>query len=163
MQPKRDPSDRRYWPARLGGTGQGFTTGGKDASPAYYGALKPHGSLSDHPHPAYMTEETVQYASDLVTPEAVKARARVVALKALDRLVCQSDSMDVPQSLSVLGGVARFTEAASERGSAGVTLNFGDLHLAALQAARPVVQARMLSNEGGNVSDDDTLPTIHDS
>lgn len=145
MQRPRDDTDRRYWPARLGGTGKGFTRDGKAASPVYYSALNPQGSLSDNPRPDKVTPDTVRHAADTVTPEAVKARARTVALLAMDRLVCQSDSMDVPTALNVLGGVSKFTEAVSERAGAGVTFNLGSLHLDALRAARPA-----LSNSIGN-------------
>ena len=173
MQPKRDPADRRFWPARLGGTGDGFTARrdgkGKQASPDYYGATSYGGSLSTCPSKLRTTDKTVAEAVRTVDAEAVKARARLLAIKAMDRLEDSADSMDVSSLVDTLNAAGKLT-GAQVTGSNGVTLNLGLLsgeeraHRAAELMQR--AQSRLLAS-GVSYSSADDAPadaiTIQDN
>jgi hypothetical protein len=171
MQPKRDPADRRYWPARLGGTGQGFTRQGKERSPAYYGSLRnPQGTLGHRPRmDAHgSSPDTVRSDARTVDQEAVKARGRLLAIATMDALEAKRDSMDVSSLVDTLNGAIKAASVGvTANHGGGLTLNVAQLHLDSLRRMRaPEASATLLpSNEVASrdtasdaavVSDDDT-------
>ena len=136
MQPKRDPNDRRYWPATKGGTGQGFTTLGKELSPHRYGALNTNGSLSSRPRHQVKDSIDLDGASTRPT-KATRERARCILDRALDRLGEAIDD-DKPLTVNEIAGAVNALAKVSGVTSIQVEVSgsVAHLHLAALQSPR---------------------------
>lgn len=109
MQPKRDPNDRRFWPVRLGGTaGFGKQRYGQP-SPYRYGSLSPEGTLGTRPRSSRTYAQTVIKDAKHIDAEAVRAKARIVTLRLLDRLEDAAKSMEdkqLPDALKAAGALA---------------------------------------------------------
>lgn len=141
MQPKRDPSDRRFWPVRLGGIGTGFTHKDRSNHPYRYGALKRRNSLSPRPVPSRVSAQATKDAIQLVTEEALRARARTVSLNILDDLDNVRSSMD---SKALTDALKATSVLATEKSSTvHVSGSVAHLHLDAL---RQLSAERRLSN-----------------
>ena len=135
MQPKRDTNDRRYWPATKGGTGQGFTTLGKELSPHRYGALNTNGSLSSRPR---HVKDSIDLDGASTRPtKATRERARCILDRALDRLGEAIDD-DKPLTVNEIAGAVNALAKVSGVTSIQVEVSgsVAHLHLAALQSPR---------------------------
>lgn len=88
MQPPRDPNDRRFWPAREGGIGLGFSTKATDKRdlPDYRRSM-PNEVSSDQP----LTAIPVHRGRPA---EAVRTRYRVLLELAADRIEEKLNSAD---------------------------------------------------------------------
>lgn len=165
MQPKRDPSDRRFWPVRLGGT-SGFSDYHKQGkpSPYRYGSLSKRGSLSDNPNRLRVTARPASNDLPPLDTEALRAKARLVSLKLLEETEDRASSMDDGDLVSALG------QALKASGAIATSVDHKHSHrlLSGEERERRAaeiiqrVQARLLI-EVGNGTPDDTLPSESDA
>jgi hypothetical protein len=132
MQPKRDPNDRRYWPVREGGAGQGFSRlPDRRQHPHSFRAIQGVSVLNDS------MDENVINRPRGGTPEAIRTRSRLILELALDKLEGKLDDASVKDlngAISALGrvGGVQSTDINIQGGVA-------HLHLDALRAPRAKV------------------------
>ena len=130
MQPKRDPNDRRYWPIREGGIGNGFLGRDRRTHPDRYRAIQ------DSP------ERSIVAPGKGMTPEGIRTRARLILERALDKVEDElaGDNplplKDLNATVAALGRIAGVQST-----DVNVSGTVGHLHLDALRAKR------MVSNE----------------
>lgn len=145
MQPKRDPSDRRFWPVRLGGT-SGFSDYHRKGqpSPYRYGSLSNRGSLAHRQQPARAATSlntVTEQAKQLVDADAVRARARLLTIAVMDDLDARRSSMDDGKLVDALNAAGKLTGV--QVTTQNVTGSVAHLHLDAL---RQLSAERRLSN-----------------
>lgn len=133
----RDKDDPRYIPARLGGTGAGFTRAGdKRLSSRYLSAISRQGCMSDTPD-SRIPQRTIDDSSKVVSKGLIRARGRLVALAALDQLATQVESGTLDAGELVAAGNVGLKAAGMATPKAGgsqTTISIGTLHLDALRA-----------------------------
>ena len=131
MQPKRDPNDRRYWPLALGGTGDGFTGKDRKDHPRRFNALAKSRERRKMPHPSI---DAIRNGS---TPEAIRARARLILDMALDRVedaLEDANPLPLKDLTGTIGALGRIAGVQST--DVNVTGSVGHLHLEAMLAPK---------------------------
>jgi len=136
MHRKRDPNDRRFWPLALGGTGNGFTGKDRKDHPRRFNALAKSRERRKMPHPSI---DAIRNGS---TPEAIRARARLILDMALDKVEDELGT-DNPMTLKDLTGTIGALGRIAGVQSTEVNLSgsVGHLHLEAMLAPRPTIVA----------------------
>ncbi len=122
MQPKRDPNDRRFWPLRQGGIGQGFAKRDRKTHPHRYRDI------------AHLPERSMDSPGKGMTAEGVRTRARLILERALDRLDDKLDEADVKELNSAVAALGRIAGVQST--DVNVSGSVAHLHLDALRAPR---------------------------
>lgn len=153
----RDPNDRRYWPARKGGTGQGFRAAGqlKEDSRYHWGALNRSGSLSDSTRLDRVQPLSPVEYSKVVPRAEIRAKARAVTLASLDRLEQRVDSMETGELTAAANVAGKLAGLTQPKASQGVTLNIGRLHLEAFRAIKTARAS--ISNGSADVAEAEVL------
>ena len=124
MQPKRDPNDRRYWPLRQGGIGQGFAKRDRTTHPHRYRDI------------ANLPDRSIDAPGKGMTAEGVRTRARLILERALDRLDEKLDEADVKELNSAVAALGRIAGVQST--DVNIQGSVAHLHLDALRAPRSV-------------------------
>jgi hypothetical protein len=143
MQPKRDPNDRRYWPLRQGGIGQGFAKRDRKTHPHRYRDI------------ANLPERSMDAPGKGMPAEGIRTRARLILERALDRLDDKLGEAGVKELNGAIAALGRIAGVQST--DVNIMGSVAHLHLDALRAPRTV--AKLNSD---NVLDGAKIPyTVH--
>ena len=131
MHRKRDPNDRRFWPLALGGTGNGFTGKDRKNHPHRFNAIAKSRERRKMPQPSI---DAIRNGS---TPEAIRARARLILDMALDRVedaLEDANPLPLKDLTGTIGALGRIAGVQST--DVNVTGSVGHLHLEAMLAPK---------------------------